>query len=76
MEKLKPCPFCGGEAEIKERFRRGTANRKMFWVECKACWVAQYHGNDGGYNTRAKAADAWNRRSEGWERITRDTQES
>lgn len=64
MEKLKPCPFCGGKSEIKERFRRGTANRKMFWVECNACLVSQYHGDTGGYATKAKAVKAWNRRAE------------
>ena len=64
MEKLKPCPFCGGEAVIMERYRKGTTNRKMYWVECKACWAAQYHGNDGGYRTKAKATEAWNRRME------------
>ena len=64
MEKLKPCPFCGSEADIHERYRKGTANRKMFWIECKTCWVAQYHGDIGGYRTKAKATDAWNRRVE------------
>jgi len=60
--ELFPCPFCGGKAEIKERYRRGVANRKMYWVECKACWVSQHHGDIGGYATKAKAAKAWNKR--------------
>lgn len=29
--ELKPCPFCGGEAEI-----RGVT---IFWVQCKDCHV-------------------------------------
>ena len=65
MKDLKRCPFCGGEAEIHERYRKGTPNRKLFWVECKACWVAQYHGDIGGYRTRSKATEAWNRRDYG-----------
>lgn len=63
MDKLQPCPFCGGSADFLERYRKGTANRKMYWVECKACRVAQYHGNDGGYRTKEKAAETWNRRA-------------
>ena len=60
--RLKPCPFCGGEAQINERYRSGTANRKMYWVSCKACGVSQQHDNTSGYRYQSKAIDRWNRR--------------
>lgn len=64
MEKLKSCPFCGGEARISERYREGVSNRKMYWVECKKCGITQAHHALAGYNSRAKAANAWNKRIE------------
>lgn len=59
---VKLCPFCGGKAEIRERYRKGTANRKMFWVECKKCGVSQAHDNLHGYNKPEKAVRVWNYR--------------
>lgn len=35
MSKLKPCPFCGGEAKLLS-----TCNnylRVLYWVECNEC---------------------------------------
>lgn len=57
-----PCPFCGGKAETKWIWRQGVANRKLYWIECRKCWVAQYHQSNGGYATPRKAAKAWNSR--------------
>ena len=65
MERLKPCPFCGGKAETKWRYRNGVANRKMYWIACRKCWVSQYYGDDGGYESERKAAKEWNRRADG-----------
>lgn len=63
MEKLKPCPFCGGKAIIK-RF----ANPKHWYcVECEDCHCR----TDGFVHNRREASDAenkeanavvWNRR--------------
>jgi hypothetical protein len=74
MADLKPCPFCGGEAEVKD-YRVGFA------VECTGCKVHVYGtsmahldhiGNDEeseaafakvDWNTvKQTAIDAWNRR--------------
>jgi Lar family restriction alleviation protein len=34
--KLKPCPFCGGEAEVH--------GGQFYWVQCKNC-KAETHGS-------------------------------
>lgn len=60
--KLKPCPFCGGEAQINERYRSGIPNRKMYWISCKACGISQQNTNVSGYRYQSKAIDRWNRR--------------
>lgn len=56
MPELKPCPFCGGKAEICPAGRR-------FRVECMlekgACAVIPITWD---YDTKEEAADAWNRR--------------
>lgn len=56
-EKLKPCPFCGGEAI------RGIAchvhEDYAFRVECRECKIVTPF-----YDTEAEAIEAWNRRTE------------
>lgn len=49
---LKPCPFCGEQAELIETLN-GWA------VVCDNCGAGQY-----AYDTKEEAADAWNRRAE------------
>ena len=51
-EKLKPCPFCGGEAELEIN--------GLYWdVNCKRCLA-----NVGAYKcyNKKQAIEAWNRR--------------
>lgn len=52
-EKLLPCPFCGGEAEIIPWWQ----NRERYHVRCKTAECNYTHDN------RADAAAAWNRRA-------------
>lgn len=63
--KLKPCPFCGGEAhyledstifKLKEDGTAEKLNRLMYFVWCTKC-TALVSGN-----TNAEAIEAWNRR--------------
>lgn len=51
MTKLKPCPFCGGEAKIYGK-REGLP-----WVACKSCI-----GQTACCDTKEEAIEAWNRR--------------
>lgn len=54
MDKLKPCPFCGGsDLRIIEAHWIKSA------VICKQCGSAS-----GCYDTEQQAIEAWNRRVE------------
>ena len=53
-EKLKPCPFCGGEAEFNsDEFGEG--------VYCKSCGATLRNGVYGEYGRKLASAD-WNSR--------------
>ena len=59
--KLKPCPFCGGEAFCYVSGRIEPEMPDMFWVRCKNCDVVTK-----SYTTREKAIKKWNTRALGW----------
>lgn len=54
--QLKPCPFCGGRADIVD-------NRK--WHDDDECWMAAcpFCGGNVCCDTEAEAITAWNTRS-------------
>ena len=52
-EKLKPCPFCGGEAYANETDWKGWWHG---WVICEKCGVKI------DKQTKDEAIEAWNRR--------------
>lgn len=59
MDKLKPCPFCGGEANVQE-----IEYDKTYFVRCsniKKCSVLPYTFS---FANITDAIDAWNRRAE------------
>ncbi len=58
MNELKPCPFCGGEALMRERYINGIANTKHYRRECRHCKATFAHW----YRSMKKADEAWNRR--------------
>ena len=62
---LKPCPFCGGKAEM-HHWRCSYFGEEIypFEVRCKTCHtrVGSFSGDQISL-TEKKAADLWNRRA-------------
>ena len=61
-DKLKPCPFCGGEAKIVSRRYSFYSDEKLYHIECKC-----------GITTREclylkSLEEYWNRRDEKYEK--------
>jgi Lar family restriction alleviation protein len=48
--KLKPCPFCGGEAIMGNAY-------DVYWITCKHCKASSM-----SFHTSKQAIEAWNRR--------------
>ena len=59
-ENLLPCPFCGGESLLRERYINGVANTKHYIRECRHCKATFANW----YRSIKKANEAWNRRAE------------
>lgn len=57
-EPLKPCPFCGGEAEFKLALNR----RHPWFIECTKCYVAT---EGSAYENNEYNANKWNTRQKG-----------
>ena len=75
MTELKPCPFCGGEAELVKDRRQELGNNcyvKVVHVACRICgaqtrnlpsyYACTEDGNRIIGHTPQDAIDAWNRR--------------
>lgn len=56
--KLKPCPFCGGDAVMLVNMFGGWT------VCCTDCDCRCWDYGPNGYETKGKAAEAWNRRAD------------
>lgn len=67
MDKLKPCPFCGGEAESIESGPSGKENVTHWQVRCKKI-LSNCMGSeiDTWRVTRDDAIEAWNTRATNW----------
>lgn len=55
--KLKPCPFCGGKAEVRD----GTYSGSAIHISCRC--GAQMFGGRNHFGSEEEAATAWNKRS-------------
>ena len=62
--KLKPCPFCGGEA----RLRKHQKLEHTWYVQCKNCGIRTVNSVQVPYeswkNTMKYPVDQWNTRVE------------
>ena len=71
---LKPCPFCGGEAETEFRIKKmgGNDDEVMFSVCCNVCGVRKTTSLNFPYkcgfcdveDAICKAVEIWNWRAE------------
>lgn len=57
MEKLKPCPFCEGKAQIFTDDEMGYLGNNQYLVKCENCLCGTGHYGNPGY-----AIKAWNKR--------------
>lgn len=63
MSELKPCPFCGGEAELVTEyfFSKGNYGSQVRCTQCHS-WGAGPKMDRSVERQQAKAAEAWNTR--------------
>lgn len=62
-KELKPCPFCGGAARLREyRTFDGLISgiTTRYYVKCEACRIEV---PTLGYESDSEAVKAWNRRN-------------
>lgn len=68
--ELKPCPFCGGEAELFESeesddvYDPDTLGFLDTYYVTVHCVICRSCGIEGIYNSQDKAIEAWNTRAE------------
>ena len=55
INELKPCPFCGGEAE----FNKWPHKNPYYYIKCKN------NCHENAYPTKEEAIQAWNTRKGG-----------
>lgn len=55
LPQLKPCPFCGGKAQLKPMGGKGSTHA---WIECSKC-----EAEINWYTTLEAAIEAWNQRT-------------
>ena len=62
MEELKPCPFCGGKAEVIQE--RVLGLYAVWCKDCKCQTIYQFDFGEGLEVSKQKAIKVWNRRAE------------
>ena len=72
MEKLKLCPFCGGEASCNNRGLNDKNGNPVWWAECLSCGASI----EGTENTKGAAIAAWNKRAQDTEAKRRRTEQN
>lgn len=59
--KLKPCPFCGGEAKLTVS-NYVACQDDFAEVKCAECGIGFHFGIDVEYSAKDRAIEVWNRR--------------
>ena len=65
--ELRPCPFCGGEAQVTYSYDETGGRLYVFGVSCKRCNLLLGHVGNGridGFSDPKSAVESWNRRAE------------
>ena len=60
MAELKPCPFCGGEAKLRETTYGNNIGAYFVYCANRDCEVSP---STGYRRFRKEAIEAWNRRA-------------
>lgn len=68
-EKLKPCPFCGGKAEMFELDQDEPANAGGSVIQCSVCQAS----SAVEFGTKETLVERWNRRTPTPEEPTDDS---
>lgn len=55
LPEIKPCPFCGGRAELRK-------SSYPHWVVCQSCGAMIHGGVMGEKEGERASIEAWNRR--------------
>ena len=63
MNELKPCPFCGGKADMITNDGRTKAEKLRYHPCCHNQQCIMFVGGIW-FNTEKEAIEAWNRRSD------------
>lgn len=64
MRKLEPCPFCGGDAELRHT-DKASENVEASFVICTNCYARGRTVNAScGYCADDRVIEEWNRRAE------------
>lgn len=62
---LKPCPFCGGEAEIRHGGRGSVSKPITSFIACKSCGARTDQVEvDAEYSSDEEAMLLWNARTD------------
>lgn len=61
MEKLKPCPFCGGEAKSRFDMYSGDSLVNEWIVDCRNV-TCEVEVQTIGHDTEGESIKAWNLR--------------
>ena len=77
MTELKPCPFCGGEAEMYTEVSRIMG--KFWYIRCKKCYSRGSGIYESGRELEpqeeyAAITGAWEKATEAWNRRVKDEQ--